>query len=46
MGVHVQGGGRTTQGEVHAAPDRDRGPTPDYTHEQLRRLPQRLLTSP
>jgi hypothetical protein len=28
-------GGVVYQGDVHAAPDRDHGPTPDYTNEQL-----------
>jgi hypothetical protein len=28
-------GGVIYQGDVHAAPDRDHGPTPDYTNEQL-----------
>jgi hypothetical protein len=31
-------GGVVYQGDVHAAPDRDHGPTPDYTNEQLLRL--------
>jgi hypothetical protein len=31
-------GGVVYQGEVHAAPDHDHGPTPDYTNEQLLRL--------
>jgi hypothetical protein len=31
-------GGVIYQGDVHAAPDRDHGPTPDYTNEQLLRL--------
>jgi hypothetical protein len=28
-------GGVVYQGDVHAAPDHDHGPTPDYTNEQL-----------
>jgi hypothetical protein len=28
-------GGVVYQGDVHATPDRDHGPTPDYTNEQL-----------
>jgi hypothetical protein len=28
-------GGVIYQGDVHAAPDRDHGPMPDYTNEQL-----------
>jgi hypothetical protein len=31
-------GGVVYQGDVHAAPDHDHGPTPDYTNEQLLRL--------
>jgi hypothetical protein len=31
-------GGVVYQGDVHAAPDRDCGPTPDYNNEQLLRL--------
>jgi hypothetical protein len=31
-------GGVVYQGDVHAAPDRDHGPTPDYTNEQSLRL--------
>jgi hypothetical protein len=31
-------GGVVYQGDVHAAPDRDHGPTPDYTNEQLLRI--------
>jgi hypothetical protein len=31
-------GGVVYQGDVHAAPDRNHGPTPDYTNEQLLRL--------
>jgi hypothetical protein len=31
-------GGVIYQGDVHAAPDHDHGPTPDYTNEQLLRL--------
>jgi hypothetical protein len=31
-------GGVVYQGDVHAAPDREHGPTPDYTNEQLLRL--------
>jgi hypothetical protein len=31
-------GGVVYQGEVHAAPDHDHGPAPDYTNEQLLRL--------
>jgi hypothetical protein len=28
-------GGVVYQGDIHAAPDHDHGPTPDYTNEQL-----------
>jgi hypothetical protein len=31
-------GGVVYQGDIHAAPDHDHGPTPDYTNEQLLRL--------
>jgi hypothetical protein len=31
-------GGVVYQGDVHAAPDHNHGPTPDYTNEQLLRL--------
>jgi hypothetical protein len=31
-------GGVVYQGDVHATPDRDHSPTPDYTNEQLLRL--------
>jgi hypothetical protein len=31
-------GGVVYQGDVHAAPDCDHGPTPDYTNEQLLHL--------
>jgi hypothetical protein len=31
-------GGVVYQGDVHATPDHDHGPTPDYTNEQLLRL--------
>jgi hypothetical protein len=31
-------GGVVYQGDVHAAPDHDHGPTPDYTNKQLLRL--------
>jgi hypothetical protein len=31
-------GGVVYQGDVHAAPDHDHGPTPDHTNEQLLRL--------
>jgi hypothetical protein len=31
-------GGVVYQGDVHVAPDRDHGPTPDYNNEQLLRL--------
>jgi hypothetical protein len=31
-------GGVVYQGDVHAAPDHDHGPTPDYTNEQLLHL--------
>jgi hypothetical protein len=31
-------GGVVYQGDVHASPDHDHGPTPDYTNEQLLRL--------
>jgi hypothetical protein len=31
-------GGVVYQGDVHAAPDHDHGPAPDYTNEQLLRL--------
>jgi hypothetical protein len=31
-------GGVVYQGDVHATPDRDHGPTPDYTNEQLLRI--------
>jgi hypothetical protein len=31
-------GGVVYQGDVHAAPDHDHSPTPDYTNEQLLRI--------
>jgi hypothetical protein len=31
-------GGVVYQGDVHTTPDRDHGPTPDYTNEQLLRV--------
>jgi hypothetical protein len=31
-------GGVVYQGDVHAAPDRDHGPTPEYTNKQLLRI--------